>query len=82
MEKLKEELKNADKRFETLQSEKKSLEEERRHLEQTMSDRFVQTDAQLEKLTQQCAEFDDVITQTKNERDKKARMVEDLTETD
>jgi len=72
---------NKNEHFEKLQAEKKSLEEERRHLEKVMSDRFVQTDAQLERLTQQSAEFDDVINQTKNERDKKASMVEDLTET-
>ena len=46
-----------------------------------MSDRFAQTDAQLERLTQQSAEYDDVVNQIKNERDKKGSMVEDLTVT-
>ena len=78
---LKEELQNTNKHFEELQSEKKSLEEERRHLEKAMSDRFAQTDAQLERLTQQSAEYDDVVNQIKNERDKKGSMVEDLTVT-
>ena len=76
---LKEELQNANKYSGELQAEKKSLEEERRRLEKVMSDRFVQTDTQLERLTKRCAEFDNVISQTKNERDEKAGMVEDLT---
>lgn len=37
------------------------------------------TDVELEKLTKQCAEFDDAIKQAKNELDKKTGMVERLT---
>jgi chromosome segregation ATPase len=78
---LKQELQNANKHSEGIQAEKKSFEEERKRLEKIMSDRSVQADAQLERLTKRCAEFDDVIDQIKNERDEKARIAEDLTKT-
>jgi predicted nucleic acid-binding Zn-ribbon protein len=61
---LQGELQNKNDHFEKLQSEKKSLEEERRRLEKAMSDRFAQTDGQVERLTQQSTEFIDVINQT------------------
>jgi chromosome segregation ATPase len=64
-----------------LLAEKKGLEEEKLRLQKVLEDRSVQANIQLERLTKRCIELENVISQTKDERDKKSSMAEDLTKT-